>query len=205
MYRVFILLSFILVLSGKSYGQYIQNFTGYSDSKAQIHLSWNIPSGPNLSGLIVERSLDSTFTTGFSTTIYTYSGLVGPGFAQNFSIVDSTATLHRRNYYRVNVQSTYYSLIIGVNAGERTDNYTLYPTIVSDISKLTFNNPNNDAYVMEIAHTKGYMLYHFEGLTSGTFDINATWFDKTGMYFFRMYKPDGSGLIKGKFAVVRNP
>ena len=202
--RVFIFLFVLLAFAANVRAQYIQNFMGYSDAAGKVMLTWNIPSGPVSSGVEVQRSADSTFNSGFI-QVYYYSGLCGPGFAQSFSCVDSTAPLHHRSYYRVYAQTGVYSNTIGVNVGELVDNYTVSPSPVVEVSKLEFKNPESKAYVLEIAHPKGYMMYHFEGITTNYFYLNASWFEKTGMYFFRMYKPDGSGLIKGKFVVVRNP
>lgn len=204
MLRNFILVLVVLVLSGKVSAQYIQNFSGYSNAQGKVTLTWTIPQGPTSSGLEVQRSLDSTFASGFI-TVYTYSGLCGPGFAQSFTVLDSTAILHHRNYYRVWSYSGVYSNVIAVNAGELVDNYHMTPSPFTDQGKLEFQNPNGEVYVLEIAHPRGTMMYHFEGISTNYFYINASWFEKTGMYYFRLYKADGSGLIKGKFVVVKTP
>ena len=187
----------------------VSNFYGIT-SKNTAHLYWTILKGPYTStDTELQWSLDSLY--GFQ-TIYTNSYPCGnPSTDETYDYIHQTMAglltnpdLNKKNYYRIFMPPNSYSSIALVDFAAANGAYKIYPSPIESQSRLEFSNPSGVEFVLEIGDPKGLLLYHFENITTNYFYLNADWFEKTSLYFFRLIPVDGSSkTIRGKFLIIK--
>lgn len=194
-----------LLFSFSVFGQITPPITAFTANVQgdKVNLFWTVgKSNATCNGLELQRSTDSLFNY---TMIYNYSGICGnPTNDQYFQYQDISPFLFQKNYYRILLYPASYSNVLVVDMSKGGSDYKVFPNPVIDFSTLSFNNPSGKEYVIDICDRFGNRIYYQENIRTNTFLLMAGWFEKSGVYPFRMYTLDGSDLIKGKFTVVKN-
>lgn len=201
---------YVLVLLTKPHSilaqQYptINNLRGTPQINGTALIEFTVGQSSNiLIGCDLQRSSDSAFNF---VSVYYFPGSMGGSISQDFSYYDYPPDPTKKYYYKIIFSNGSQSNTIVVNMGDVFGNYKIaqHPIIDDGSSKLDFAYIPGTIWVMDIADAKGYRLYQFTGINQSNFIINASWFNWSGIYFFRLYPADGSTVIRGRFVVMKS-
>lgn len=78
-------------------------------------------------------------------------------------------------------------------------NYKLYPNPIISESLLSFENPNNEKFTLEIIDSYGRLIKSSDNITSNQVVISSTNFTQ-GIYLFKLYSHHGA-YSQGKFII----
>ncbi|HEY1038801.1 MAG TPA: hypothetical protein VGF30_05310 [Bacteroidia bacterium] len=150
----------------------------------------------------LQRSGDSAFN--FASVQY-YSAAVGGATAQDYSYYDPVPDPTKKYYYKIVFPNGAQSNVLVVDVGNVFGHYKIVKHPIEDDgnSRLEFTYIQGTTWLLEIADPKGYFLYRIGGITQNSIPLNASWFNGTGIYFFRLYPYDGSTVIQGRFVVIK--
>ncbi len=201
---------YLLLTQAQAQNPYISNLYGVV-SQNSAHLYWTVAKGPYTSNdTELQWSLDSL--AGYQ-TIYTNSYPCGnPNSDESYDHIHPTTAglltnpdLNKKNYYRIYMPPASYSQVAVVDFAAVNGGYKVYPSPVEAQSRVEFSNPDGKEFIVDITDPRGFLLYHFENISSNYFYVNADWFDKLNLYFFRVYPVDGSAKpIRGKFLIIKS-
>jgi hypothetical protein len=191
----------LLISFGGSAQVYIKNLKAQAANPYQALISWTVGAGSvACSGMEVHWSLDSFTTT--SSMVYTVPTICGAsGVDENYDFTHTNPDIHKKNYYRIYSSQGGYSSIVMVDFGAINGNYNIFPDPIEDNTYLTFDNPNNEQYILDIANAKGNRVYYTQYNVTAQIQLSKSWFD-AGVYFFRLYSVSGN-IIRGKFVVAK--
>jgi hypothetical protein len=201
----FILLFFFLLICSKQIkGQLIiKNFFAQPANSTQMLISWTVGAGSNIcNDLQLFWSTDSFKTT--SSWIHTLPGVCGlSGADENYNFQHNNPDANGKNYYQLRSFGSNVSPIIVYNFGDDNGEYIMIPNPVTAFGGvLTFKNPNNDLWVLEICNANCTSRYIYPNIYNPYVELPGSLFEN-GVYFFRLYNANGE-LIKGKFIVVKD-
>ena len=203
--KITLIYALLLIMTSVSSAQGVppvQNFTA-ENLQNQVRISWTIgQSSYTCLGVELQHSLDSVFA-GYS-VLSTYGSCGNPGSSENYEYFHTGPDFTKKNFYRLHLPPSNYGPIASVDFSTGKDGYKLYPNPIQSESTLEIVNEDNTRFILEIADPLGILLYRFENINTSKTLLYSSYFSRRGFYFFRMYSIDGSRLIKGKFAVIKN-
>lgn len=201
-----ILLTMFLLIAGLTKAQQyptITNFKGTPQTNGTVYIEFTATASTfSVGGYDLQRSADSAWNF---VSVYTYSGSIGGPSSQDYNYYDYPPDPTKKYYYKVVFPNGYQSAVIMVDLGTLFGSYKIFehPIYRDGISYLVFPYTPGTSWIMDIADPRGFLLYRFGGIAGNTIPLNASWFNGSGMYYFRLYPQDGSTVIKGKFEIQK--
>ncbi|MFN5183353.1 MAG: hypothetical protein ACK5D5_10070 [Bacteroidota bacterium] len=181
----------------------IKNFVAQPANSSQMLVSWTVGAGSTTcADLQLFWSTDSFNTT--SSWIHTLPGMCGlTGADESYYYQHNNPDTHGKNYYRLKSFGSNVSPIIVYNFGEDNGEYIMIPNPINAFGGvLTFKNPDNDLWVLDICNANCTVRYMFPNIYNPNVELPGSLFEN-GIYFFRLYSASGN-LIKGKFIVAKD-
>ncbi|MFN6040005.1 MAG: hypothetical protein ACK452_16165 [Bacteroidota bacterium] len=205
-FRNFYFLFFFLILSFNFsiHAQLlIKNFIAQPANSSQLLVTWTVGAGSaTCNDLQLFWSTDSFKTA--SSWVHTLPGICGlSGADENYYFQHNNPDPNGKNYYRLYSFGSPVSPIIVYDFGADNGSYIMIPhPITAAGGVLTFKNPNNDLWVLDIANANCTVRYIYQNIYNPFVELPGSLFEN-GIYFFRLYNANGE-IIKGKFIVVKD-
>jgi hypothetical protein len=166
--------STLLFMQVRAQTPYVSNLYGVV-AQNSAHLHWTVAKGPyTCSDTELQWSLDSLY--GYQ-TIYTNSYPCGnPNTDESYNYIHQTTAglltnpdLNKKNYYRIYMPPSSYSQVAVVDFAAVNGGYKVYPSPVEAESRIEFSNPSGKEFIVDIADSRGFLLYHFENISTNYF------------------------------------